>query len=231
MIVTKSLARIISNYDDPKSIGSKLRANRIAPLLRIIESTSREHGYVSIIDIGGTKAYWGIVPRDFLEKYNVHITIVNIPGSQISEDHGPFTFLIGDGCNLSDIDNNSFHIAHSNSVVEHVGDWSRMLQFSKEVKRVARKYFVQTPNYWFPVEPHCMTPFFHWLPKPARVWMVMNFSLGHWKRASSTNDAVRSVESARLLNYRMFSELFDDASTILTERFAVLPKSFIAIRE
>jgi len=105
-----------------------------------------------------------------------------------------------------------------------------MVQFSKEFKRVAQKYFIQTPNFWFPIEPHCMTPFFHWLPKSIRVWLVMKFSLGHWRKAFSVEDAVRIVESARLLNRRKLHELFND-SEFLTERFAFTPKSIIVIRE
>ena len=75
-----------------------------------------------------------------------------------------------------------------------------------------------------------MTPFFHWLPKPIRIWLVINFSLGHWRKASSTNEAVKIVESARLLNRKMFHELFSDAH-ISTERMFLLSKSHIAIRK
>lgn len=230
MSITKSIARRLSNYDSRESIGSKLRAKRIAPLLKIIESVSIAHGCVSIIDIGGTEKYWNIVPRGFLEKCGVKITIVNIPGSSLPDDHGPFTFVHGDGCELSMFDTNAFDIAHSNSVIEHVGDWSKMVAFSSELKRVAKKYFIQTPNYWFPIEPHCMTPFFHWLPEPVRIWLVMHFSLGHWGKARSVDEAVRTVESARLLNKKMFRELFGDAR-VTTERLFLLPKSHLAIRD
>jgi hypothetical protein len=75
-----------------------------------------------------------------------------------------------------------------------------------------------------------MTPFFHWLPKPIRIWLVLHFQLGHWSRAASIDEAVRIVERARLLNKEMFQELFKDAS-VLTERIFWLPKSFIAIRK
>jgi hypothetical protein len=124
---------------------------------------------------------------------------------------------------------NAFDITHSNSVVEHVGDWARQVAFAKEVSRVSRGYFVQTPNFWFPLEPHCMTFFFHWLPKPTRVWLMMHFTLGHWKKAVSVDDAVRKVDSARLLNRAMFRTLFPDAE-LTTERLLGLPKSLMAIR-
>jgi hypothetical protein len=74
-----------------------------------------------------------------------------------------------------------------------------------------------------------MTPFFHWLPKPMRVWLVSRFHLGHWKKAESVDQAVRAVESARLLTRPMLQELFKDGR-IVTERFCLLPKSLIALR-
>ena len=230
MSITGTFAKWFSNYDSQKSVGSRLRARRIAPLLEMMEAVFNENGSVSIIDIGGTEQYWGIVPRQYIDKYKVNITIVNIPGTAMPKDHGPFMFIEADGCDLSGFHDESFHIAHSNSVVEHVGDWGRMVQFSKEVSRVSKKYFVQTPNFWFPLEPHCMTPFFHWLPKPTRVWLVSHFQLGHWGKATSIDEAVRTVESARLLNKKMLQGLFMDAN-VVTEKLFLMPKSHIAIRK
>ena len=230
MSIITRLTKRLTNYDSPQSIGSKLRAKRIAPLLSIISAVSKEFGRADIIDIGGTDKYWGIIPQEFLENKQVKITIVNLPGAQMPDDYGPFKFVHADGTALTEFSDNSFHIAHSNSVVEHVGDWDRMVRFAREFKRVAPKYFIQTPNYWFPIEPHCMTPFYHWLPKPMRIWLTLNFSLGHWSKANSVDEAIRKVESARLLNRKMFHELFSDAD-ILTERMFLLPKSHIGIRK
>ncbi len=226
----KTLAKRVTNYNSQQSLGSRIRSKRLGPLLRFIETVSQEYDCVNIIDVGGTEKYWNIVPQQYLEEHNVKITIVNLPRFKLPKDHGLFTFVHADGCNLTDFGSNSFHIAHSNSVIEHVGDWRRMVQFSNEFKRVAQKYFIQTPNYWFPIEPHCMIPFFHWLPKPIRIWLVMNFSLGHWRKATSIDNAVRIVENIRLLNRKMFQELFKDAE-VRTERLILMPKSFIAIRE
>jgi hypothetical protein len=196
----------------------------------MIESVFREHGAVSILDVGGTETYWTIVPRQYLHEHRVTITIANLPGSAMPEDHGPFTFIAADGCDLSEFGDNAFHIGHSNSVVEHVGDWDRTVLFAKELSRVSRRLFVQTPNYWFPIDPHSMTPFFHWLPKPLQVWLVLHCQLGHWRRASTVAEAVRIVESARMLDRARFQELFKDAH-ILTERILGLPKSFNAVRQ
>lgn len=224
-----SLTNIITNYQNPHSIGSKLRAKRIKPLLTMIEDTHKRKGGVNILDVGGTKEYWGILDQDLLEEKNVSITLLNLPSQNKPQDEKRYLYQEGDACNLSNFSDYSFDIVHSNSVVEHVGDWGKMLQFSKEIKRLAKNYYVQTPNFWFPIEPHCMTPIFHWLPKPIRVSLVMKFTLGHWPRQSTVSDAVHTVESARLLNYKMFKELFSEAD-ISIEKLFFIPKSLIAIK-
>jgi Methyltransferase domain len=226
---TRVIAKLITNYDDTTSIASRIRRRRIGPLVRLIEAVHAKYGYVKVIDIGGTRRYWEILPKEVLISKKVLITIVNLPGSRVSQDDTHFEFIEDDGCNLSQYENNSFHIVHSNSVIEHVGDWNRMVSFASEVRRLAPNYFVQTPYFWFPLEPHCMTPIFHWLPKPIRVGLVLRFGLGHWKRCITVDEAVRQVEDARLLDKRMFRYLFPDADHI-TENFFFLPKSLIAVR-
>ena len=160
MSLSKSIAKRLANYNDENSIGYKLRAKRAATLLQTIESTFQAQGEVRIIDIGGTQTYWKIFPAATLDRYNVSITLVNLPGAPRPQDQGRFTFAEASGCDLSLFQDNAFDNAHSNSVIEHVGDWEQMKRFASELRRVAPRHYVQTPNYWFPVEPHCMTPFF-----------------------------------------------------------------------
>jgi len=224
-----TLASKISNYADPNSIGSKLRAKRIKPLLSIIKAIYEEKGRVEILDVGGTRQYWEILPKEFLEHRNVFITLLNLPSLENPGDEERYRYIEGDACDLSAIPDNSFDVVHSNSVLEHVGDWSRMLQFSDEIKRLAKNYYVQTPYFWFPVEPHCMTLIFHWLPKPIRVSLIMKFSLGHWKKQDTVSGAVQTIESARLLDVKMFRGLFKEAELTI-ERFFFLPKSLIAVK-
>jgi hypothetical protein len=222
------LARALTDQGNPKSLVRRLRAKRLGPLLAMVETVFREQGAVRIIDVGGTEAYWDVLPRGFLEKHNVAVTIVNLPGSLSPREHRLFSFVAADGCELSLFEDKSFDVGFSHSVVEHVGDWSRMVRFANELQRVARRLIVQTPSFWFPVEPHFMTPFFHWLPRPLRVHLVLHFSLGHFTRASTVDEAVRIVENARMLDRAMFQALFKEA-TILTERVLGFPKSFIAV--
>ena len=230
MSLTGRLVRVIADYDNPRSLGSHLRAKRIAPLLNMIEAAHVQYGYVTLIDVGGTESYWNIVPSGFLDEHDVSITVVNIPGAPLPDDHGRFTFVEADGCDLGRLGDDSFHIAHSNSVIEHVGSRDRMVAFARETARVAPLYYVQTPNYWFPIEPHFMAPFFHWLPKALQEALVLRFPLGNRQRAETREEATCAVESVHLLRRSELQALFETAH-ITTEKLLGLPKSLIAIKE
>lgn len=225
----KFITTKFTNYHNKNSGGSKLRAKRFQPFLDMIKDVFRENGSVKIIDIGGTQQYWNIIPKEIFDLYKIKITIINLPSSNLPKDSGPFKFAEGNACCLDNYKDNSFDLVHSNSVIEHVGDWDSMINMANECSRIAPRHFIQTPNYWFPVEPHCLTPFFHWYPKPLRIWLVMKYSLGNWSRALSLKDAVFKVESARLLNKKMIQALFPK-SEIKIEKFFFLNKSFIALK-
>jgi hypothetical protein len=115
-------------------------------------------------------------------------------------------------------------------VIEHLMDWEHMQAFAEQTRRVARAYFVQTPSYWFPIEPHFVAPFFHWLPEPMRVGLVMHRAFGTHPRATTVDVATKFVQNARLLDRRQFAYLFPDGR-IVSEKFAGLTKSFVAIRD
>lgn len=229
MSITKTIARRISNYNDLNSFGSRMRKRRSQLLLPMIHEVFGEKGSVEIIDVGGTRNYWNIIPVDLLRAQNVKITIVNLPDTEMPFDDLIFSFVEGDGRNLSGFDDNAFDIVHSNSVLEHVGTWEDMQRFAAEIARVGRKYFVQTPGFWFPIEPHCMTPFFHWLPVSIRIQLVLRFELGQWKKAANLSEARQIVESARLLTIKKMKVIFPDA--IIHTEWLLFPKSHIAIRK
>ena len=103
-----------------------------------------------ILDVGGTPANW------LLTDVRPRVTLLNMPRGQ-ERDEASFTFVSGDGCQLPFRDQ-SFEIVFSNSVIEHVGTPDQQRRFAHEIQRVGRRYWVQTPNRRFPVEPHLLTP-------------------------------------------------------------------------
>ncbi|HSZ92337.1 MAG TPA: methyltransferase domain-containing protein [Acetobacteraceae bacterium] len=225
-----SIVSRLARYDDPNSLASRMRRKRSVRIRQLIEATYAEERECRILDIGGEARYWRLFDDDFLRQHGVAITLLNHTDEYVGNAPDPslFTIVLGDGCRLPFPDK-AFAIAHSNSVIEHVGDWKRKIAFAAETRRVARRYYVQMPAFSFPIEPHYGMPFFHWLPEPARIWMLQHFALGHYPRLPDLLDAVRCHEDVRLISRQQFTFLFPDAA-IEQERVMGLTKSLMAVR-
>ena len=106
-------------------------------------------------------------------------------------------------------------------------------RFAEEVARVGRAYWVQTPNRWFPVEQHLLTPFVHWLPKTWQRAIVPRFNLWRMLTRPSADRREFYVEhylrDVRLLSYREMQALFP-GSRVLRERFWGWTKSLVAMK-
>lgn len=59
-------------------------------------------------------------------------------------------------------DDNTFDIATSNAVLEHVGSMENQFYFVRELCRVARRVFISVPNRFFPIEHHTALPIVHY---------------------------------------------------------------------
>ena len=223
-----TLAQIIGDYNNPNSLGSKFRRRRAGPLRAMINQVFIERGKVSILDVGGIEWYWNVFPVEFLRSRRVRIILLNLAPDIQPVEHEFIHMVEGNGCALQYADN-EFDICHSNSVIEHVGDWRRKQAFAHEVTRVAPRYFHQTPNFWFPWEPHFGLPFYHWLPEPTRLAITFHRKLGWTPRATNIDEGMHTVEYASLVNKRMFAHLFPQAD-VRVERLCGLAKSFIATK-
>lgn len=230
MGITNFIAKRLVNYDSDKSPAFKLRKIRAERIKILINECYNKYGEVRIIDIGGTRTYWNIFSLNYLAEKKVQISVVNLP-SEIplpSNDH-IFTYYHGDACNLVEFKDKSFHIAHSNSVIEHVGADANRIKFAQEIKRVSNTYYIQTPNYWFPLEPHFMTPFFQFLPEKIRIKMVQNFALGWFERSKDYKEAKAIVDSCNLLTQQDLQTLFPEAD-LYKEKIGFIIKSFVMIK-
>jgi hypothetical protein len=173
-----------------------------------------------ILDVGGTRLNWELLSA------RPQVTLLNLGVEDRIE--GRFHWKAGDARQLQFADN-SFDICYSNSVIEHVGgpaDWEK---FAKEIRRTAPAYYVQTPNYWFPVETHQVSLFLHWLPRRIERRLVRHLSV--WGRV--TRQTQENIDNwlayNNLLTKRDMARLFPDAE-ITVERFLLLPKSLIAVK-
>jgi hypothetical protein len=108
-----------------------------------------------------------------------------------------------------------FDLAYSSSLVEHLPRAARP-GFAAEVRRVARGWYVQTPAFSFPLEPHALLPVAHWLPPTLRRPYWRLGVAGDWDDIS-------------LLRRRELAELFP-GGTLHAERVLGLAKSWISVR-
>lgn len=168
-----------------------------------------------IIDVG---AGWGAA----LARFNQTNPIVAVdlkPDTSGWLGAENVTAVQGDGTDLRFADG-EFDVAFSNSVIEHVPK-ARQEAFAREVARVARRYYVQTPNRWFPIEPHYQLPLFQFFPERLKKALNRRFTLG-WQ-------AKGQWEEITLLGERDLRRLFPDAE-IHREKVLGLTKSLIAVR-
>jgi SAM-dependent methyltransferase len=106
-----------------------------------------------------------------------------------------------------------FDLVYCSSVIEHVPPENRGA-FATELRRVGRGWFVQTPARSFPIEPHALLPFVHWLPRPLR--------RAYWRLG-----AADAAEEIALLSRHELESLFGPA---LPERLGPLIKSWVCVR-
>ena len=208
--------------------GTNFRKRRFRIVHDIIKAIVDRKGRCCVIDVGGTPSYWNHY-LDEIGDAPIEVTIVNLRPENTQLPDERFSFQAGNACNLSQFRDQQFDLVHSNSVIEHVGRWKNMADMAREVRRLAPAYFVQTPNFWFPFEPHFRTPFFHWLPEQWRVRLLMSRDLGFYKRSQDIDAAMAAMEGAVLVDQRQFQALFPDAQ-IIREKFFGLTKSLMAVR-
>jgi SAM-dependent methyltransferase len=123
---------------------------------------------------------------------------------------GPFVRAdVAEGLPFAD---DEFDIAYCSSVIEHVPR-ARREAFAAEVRRVGRGWFVQTPAYSFPIEPHSLLPGAHWLPPRLRRPYWRLGVTGGW-------------EEIELLRRAELEALFGPA---LPERAGGLVKSWVCV--
>ena len=160
----------------------------------------------------------------FSGQRDVKVVLLNVEPVEVTGEN--FVFQRGDARRMDGFRDGEFDVVFSNSVIEHVGGFKEQMQMAAEIRRVGKRYFVQTPNRYFPIEPHFLVPFFQFLPERAQVFLVSHHSLGWYDRIRDYQAAVEVVRGIRLLNKQELKRLFPEAH-LQKERFCGLTKSFI----
>jgi hypothetical protein len=176
---------------------------------------------VRILDVGGTVDLWRTSPMPG----KLHVTLLNLTKSPTVGVENIIS-LVGDARKMPEFPDNSFDVCFSNSVIEHVGTLYDQIAMAKEIRRVSKAYFVQTPARNFPIEPHFLVPGWQYLPIRLRAWMLQQRKVGWAEKFSDPLLAQAEVEQIRLLTRREMEMLFPDAN-IYEEKVGPFTKSIV----
>jgi hypothetical protein len=210
-VCTPTLHPVPGSQDVYGTARGRLRARVLGPLAANARRKRHEEFFamtgvrpgMTIVDIGcGSLGLRALEP-------DLDITGVDL--APRPEYPGPF--VQADATGRLPFEDGEFDLAYSSSVIEHVPR-ERRAAFAAELRRVARGWFVQTPARSFPIEPHALLPFAHWLPPGIRRRYWRLGAQGHW-------------EDIALLGRREVEALFGPACR---ERVGPLTKSWVCVR-
>lgn len=177
-----------------------------------------------VLDVGVTDTIWRA--SNFLESrypWPEQITAVAPhPVPNFSRAHPAVDFVAADGRHLPFADA-SFDIGFSNAVIEHVGSRAQQQRFVEEMVRTCRRVFICTPNAAFPIDPHTLLPFAHWLPRDWWHRVLRMSGNGRW----ASEDHLNPLSATEFLNF--FSEA--DGARLVSQRMFLMTSVLIAVTE
>jgi len=180
-----------------------------------------------ICDLGGSQHFWeklGIaVPPENITIYNISSDETQ---STSASDASRISVLIYDGTRIP-VPDKSFDLLVCNSVIEHVPLQDRAA-LCQEMTRVSKAVFLQTPAWSFPIEPHFLLPFVHWLPRRLGYWLA---KVSPWRLLSRpSEETIRQYWwGTQLLKLRELKSLFPHA-LVETETALGLAKSYYVLQ-
>lgn len=221
---------LLKNVDmaDPKSIAYRCRKKRLRVFERFFRETLLGEAFRSgkrlkLLDVGGTPHFWKCMNFRYLKA--VSITTLNLKKYEADPSQHNVHSVVGDATNLKEYADGQFDLVFSNSVIEHVGDFEKQREMARELARVGKHGYLQTPNKYFVVEPHFLVPFFQFLPLQIKAFLVRRFQLGVMPKAKDDKEALEIARSVRLMTKKELSLLFPGVE-IRREKIGFMTKSF-----
>lgn len=215
-----SLFKRIADHADPRSLAARMRQGRFALFAQLLNRVS---GEIRVLDVGGTPVFWDRSVGVARERLRLTVLNQTVPATT---DDPLIRVVQGDARDMHAFRDGEFDAVFSNSVIEHVGTYTDQQRMASEIRRVGRRYFVQTPNKYFPLEPHALVPGFQFLPWRVQAALLLRYDLGWYRKAPSYQSALEQVTAVRLLTGREVCELFPGGH-LYRERVLGLTKSFV----
>jgi hypothetical protein len=215
------IIRAIVDNENETSVSARMRRKRLEVFKSITSSLPKP---VAILDVGGTQRFWDVA--GLTDGNQFHITIVNIEKPILTARN--MVGMAGDARDMGMFQDNKFDVVFSNSLIEHVGGLEDQRKMAREIVRVGKKFFIQTPNLHFWLEPHFLVPFFQFMPLGMKTFLVRNFNLGWIKRVRDAAQAKKVANAIRLMTQGELETIFPGAD-IHKEKVLGLTKSFIVV--
>jgi ubiquinone/menaquinone biosynthesis C-methylase UbiE len=155
------------------------------------------------------------------------ISAINISPRHISsirQLYPEIETVVGDACALPWPDDH-FDIVYSNAVIEHLGSFEQQKRMAAEIMRVGKRWFVCTPNRWYPFEFHLRLPLVTWLPGTTYLRIGRLMAYNHVAKRyvfGIKRDDLRLMTSRELL-------LCFPNSKIIKQRVTFMAETLIAI--
>jgi len=217
------MVHFFANSTDKNSLGGWFRKRRFLFFEKSVSKIiANKATPIRILDVGGVESYW--INNGFQNKDKIIITLLNLTNESTNSLN--ITSTIGDATNLEQFMDNEFDIVFSNSVIEHLYNLENQVLMSKEVQRVGKYHFIQTPNKNFFIEPHYLLPFFQFIPKSIRYYILTKTRLSRGMRWDKEY-ASQYLAEIELVSFTGLKRLFPH-SKIHKETFLGMNKSFTA---
>lgn len=179
-----------------------------------------------VVDLGGTPQPW----QELAD--GTDVVLVNRDSLEIarygSAPARNWRFVLGDATDTGFADG-SFDLAYSNSVIEHVGDLETQRRLAREMLRIGKSVWCQTPSRLFFFEPHLMTFFLHWLPARWQAPLVRWFTLWGWIHRPDRGHARAYVAMTRHVSLGELRAMFPGCE-VWVERVLGWSKSYVVYR-
>lgn len=205
---------------------SHISRNRKLGLFNEIMRPTKE---MKVLDVGAEVNPNSDKELQFIDIYRWkgNLSAVNISTEHISiikKSYPEIKAVVCDACELPWPDK-SFDVVYSNAVIEHVGSFERQKTMAAEIMRVGKRWFVTTPNRWFPFEFHMRLPLVTWLPGKSylRIGNIISYNhiRGKYMFGAKRNDL-------RLLSAGELEKCFP-GSKIIKQRVTFMAETLIVV--
>lgn len=194
-----------------KKLSNRNRQKKFEYFLDYFRPTAQ----TSILDIGASEKEYQ-ENGNILEKrysYPERIIVLGVDEyKEFCERYPKVRVVTYDGQSKFPFQDKEFDICWSNAVLEHVGERAAQIAFLKEVRRVAHRAFITTPNRFFPFDLHTRTFLIHYLPKKyfdkILVKMGKEWAAGSYMYLLSLSRLREILREAGISNYKIKKNRF-----------------------